>query len=782
MKGCLPHKFAGDNTLRNATNVAFEILGENTGGILILDLKTFEISFQGLYEFYGPDIVFTEEMQMAWIYSRCYALYGEDAVYTDAKGEQQLIWEVSEPQKVTTKYDDMRIRRYTVKVRGNKVNAPTPQQLVYDAYRLPLMNAEGDEKSFAQPLVPVNIQRPDGVVECSAILFPTLQSTPRLMKIQWKGPALKLLTAVPEDLMETSETDKLKTWEFCQATVTDSIQTVTQIDPSAHLLLARETKKIQKLSGDLLVQKTRWLLRRLDYNIPSLSPQTARSIIVMIANAVGATTAEASTSTRWTPEQIDVGTSIAARLQDSFPDTFRTLVAMMLSGSASIEFLATVDDNKLIAKAQELQAQILAQNRHGKMTNAPATSSNQSLTEAIGNLRSSAQSALSMHEAEQLDMMTTNIYHGLSKLAEVTHLDMINETLPHGGGAHSMNITLHKLAVELANSDEAPTILDRVLTSFNDTIRHRFNDECFELHAVAVNSDIATRGGKPNTSAPPSLLKTHLRIGLDVEYQPSIDVLPQFARVVSTPTDNNGQFSETEINELSVRYAMKINPETTLGTELTPSVLIRTQTTTIIVNMSFLALPGAISEHRRHWQSADKAQRDSQAEADRVTRQQQGEVTERLSEEFRQSVANTISQMRASADSKTTPWSELTAATAANSPLLEDLLDAIPISAVPTTTCATTTTAQATSIVTQHAQLWNEINAPQDPWEPVLSLAQIKSTPDAFRRLWSVLSQIDGWTSPMLAMAIVMQAVRLQITGPHLTQLLKNDIGLTPLI
>ena len=48
VKGCLPHKFAGDNTLRNATNVAFEILGENTGGILILDLKTFEISFQGL--------------------------------------------------------------------------------------------------------------------------------------------------------------------------------------------------------------------------------------------------------------------------------------------------------------------------------------------------------------------------------------------------------------------------------------------------------------------------------------------------------------------------------------------------------------------------------------------------------------------------------------------------------------------------------------------------------------------------------------------------------------
>ena len=46
VKGCLPHKFAGDNTLRNATNVAFEILGENTGGILILDLKTFEISFQ----------------------------------------------------------------------------------------------------------------------------------------------------------------------------------------------------------------------------------------------------------------------------------------------------------------------------------------------------------------------------------------------------------------------------------------------------------------------------------------------------------------------------------------------------------------------------------------------------------------------------------------------------------------------------------------------------------------------------------------------------------------
>jgi hypothetical protein len=64
---------------------------ENTGGILIIDLKSFEISFQGLNEFYGPDIVFTEEMQIARIYSRCYALYGEDAVYTDSKGEQQLI-------------------------------------------------------------------------------------------------------------------------------------------------------------------------------------------------------------------------------------------------------------------------------------------------------------------------------------------------------------------------------------------------------------------------------------------------------------------------------------------------------------------------------------------------------------------------------------------------------------------------------------------------------------------------------------------------------------------
>jgi hypothetical protein len=53
----------------------------------------------------------------------------------------------------------------------------------------------------------------------------------------------------------------LKTWEFCQDTVTDNIQTVTQIDPSARFLLARETKNIQKLSGDLLVQKTRWLLR-----------------------------------------------------------------------------------------------------------------------------------------------------------------------------------------------------------------------------------------------------------------------------------------------------------------------------------------------------------------------------------------------------------------------------------------------------------------------------------------------------------------------------------------
>ena len=127
------------------------------------------------------------------------ALYGEDAVYFDAKGEQQLIWEVSEPQKVTTKSDDLRIRRYTIKVRGNKVNAPTPQQLVYDAYKLPLMDADGDKKSFAQPLVPANKQRADGVVECSAILFPTLKSTPRLMKIQWKGPTLKLLTAVPED-------------------------------------------------------------------------------------------------------------------------------------------------------------------------------------------------------------------------------------------------------------------------------------------------------------------------------------------------------------------------------------------------------------------------------------------------------------------------------------------------------------------------------------------------------------------------------------------------------
>ena len=165
-------------------------------------------------------------MQMAWIYSRCYALYGEDAVYTDAKGEQQLIWEVSEPQKLTTKSDDLRIRRYTIKVRGNKVNARTPQQLVYDAYKLPLMDADGDKKSFAQPLVPANKQRADGVVECSAILFPTLKSTPRLMKIQWKGPTLKLLTALPEDPMEIPETSKLKTWKFSQDTVAKAAHVV----------------------------------------------------------------------------------------------------------------------------------------------------------------------------------------------------------------------------------------------------------------------------------------------------------------------------------------------------------------------------------------------------------------------------------------------------------------------------------------------------------------------------------------------------------------------------
>ena len=51
-------------------------------------------------------------------------------------------------------------------------------------------------------------------------------------------------------------------------------------------------------------------------------------------------------------------------------------------------------------------------------------------------------------------MMTTSLYHCLSKLPEVMQLNMVTETLPHGGGSHSMNITLHKLAVELTNSNE----------------------------------------------------------------------------------------------------------------------------------------------------------------------------------------------------------------------------------------------------------------------------------------------------------------------------------------
>ena len=77
-------------------------------------------------------------------------------------------------------------------------------------------------------------------------------------------------------------------------------------------------------------------------------------------------------------------------------------------------------------------------------------SSNQSLTEAIENLRSAAQTAPSIEASDvpQRDMMTTSLYHCLSKLAEVMQLNMVTENLPHGGGSHSMTITLHKLAVE----------------------------------------------------------------------------------------------------------------------------------------------------------------------------------------------------------------------------------------------------------------------------------------------------------------------------------------------
>ena len=634
----LPLRAHSARPLHNKAGTVFEIFGDGGESVHRQDLQSFTLSFLGIHESYGTNLFLSTEMLKAWIHQACHRLYQAEWMWQTPTGEQKLVWEISDPIRVSDgNGQDKRICRFTVKVAPPHLLAPTPEELFSKGYELPLMNADGNI-STVQPMKPTVPQRPDGIVPGTIVLHPSPSAPLREVKVMWQGPPIQRLLATTDTAPVTKSMPALTSWRFELQYVAAIIDDLSARDPTLKFTLCEQVVTARKLAGAQLVDRTAQLLATLDFGSPQLTARTARDVINTIGEAVQAPPATPPKAQSWTPEQIDAGSAIAARLQPLHPEHFPGIVAYLLSTASAQELplLPALDDTALNQRVAAAQLQIQANNqRSGRPTLNAAI---QQATQGLHDLLPTPATAGGKYAAECGQAAWTNALNGM---ASAIQLKPLEETILLTGEIVTTAVVLQQLALKYSMAPPPAQDLEQLITNFTAVVHTEFNDACFLKHAAAADKAIAERNGHPSTSAPPVLSRQMVKVGKDLELQ-CFGQTPQFARVIAVAEAVDGKMTDEEVRRL------QLDPSTvdqSQSTSIWPTVFIRTASTgQLYTSLQHLAQPGAISHAVITAKREAAQQKLSATTAARENKAQQRLLDSQRVSQFRNSVKSAIQQ------------------------------------------------------------------------------------------------------------------------------------------